>query len=1211
MRSWHNKLLLPLGIAIAAGLLSKTCLSREDLGLNGLWEHQTVADLAYPPPAYWRPRTVPCYLRGHGDQKAWFRKTFVLPGTMQGMRIKLLFDAVKYDGKVYVNGQLVGGHLGGYEPFELDISGAVRFDQENELLVAVSDWAAIVSKEVDLSNPKPGEDTRKRVKNAALAPVGGMYQVFGICQEVALRSVPDLSIEDVFVMTSFREKKITARVRLRNEGMEQKIASLTNKILDGQETVLILPEGDVTLASGGSRDVEVEAEWPDPHLWSPSDPHLYRLETTLTPSSGPPDEVRTRFGFREFWCEGDSFFLNGAKVHLFGTAVWPPHSVLSVKEIRKALLDVRAANNTVLRLHTQPWERTWYDVADEVGLPIIEEGAVWSGANLYRLDDPTFWSNFSDHLSRTVRRDRNHPSILMWSIENELIYSGFGTVWPGTEGELAKLGTVVKELDPTRPILYEGDLDPGGVADVIGLHYPHEFPSYHLWPETAYWMDEPIALAYAPGGSWQWDRKKPLYLGEFLWVGGPFLYYDSYSILYGDEGYADPLLYRNKVREWTWQMQIEAYRDYGVSGICPYSIFRDMVVTMGTVDLKPDKNHLYQVQKAAFQPKAVFVKDCDSRFFVGERIERSVRVYNDSMERCYFTLKWSVGKAVQTKKVRLGPGERMPEVVFFDVPATPGEFALKIELAEGGDTVFSEEKLYSAYPRNILSSPRDGRLVLYDVEGTTEALFAQQGISYLPVADLLVAEYDSFDILVIGKDSLGKEGLSDAVSQDIAEKWQKFCNKGGWAVVLEQSWYPEWMPLGLSPTDYRANFAFPRAVAHPIICGLSARELRWWRGDNRVTAGVLPKPLGGNFRVLVDVGSEKGLDNAALIEIPQGSGGYICSQMLLATKFASEPVAGILLQRILDYCSTSKHRLRHAGLVAEEDSEAVKTLSRLGLLYENLIGRLPTRDLSAYPLLIIAGGGDAWSEAAACLERLVSYVDAGGKLLLHRPSEQFLLAAGPVLTPHLEAVPNVTLPIQRSMHHECGSSMSNYELYWVDAPGTWTAPPVLSKGIAERVYRVRDGSGTPPEGIVFLTNPGAMVCVSRGKGFIFLDEITWEREQKNRDKADRIISTILTDLGALLITPSNPGVEAAPEIVDLALGGQSESATLVWRAKPGGLYAVEYLSDLVGETWRLAGNVVGKGNVVSWVDDGAITLFPPGNNLVRYRYYRIEAFEGL
>jgi hypothetical protein len=325
--------------------------------------------------------------------------------------------------------------------------------------------------------------------------------------------------------------------------------------------------------------------------------------------------------------------------------------------------------------------------------------------------------------------------------------------------------------------------------------------------------------------------------------------------------------------------------------------------------------------------------------------------------------------------------------------------------------------------------------------------------------------------------------------------------------------------------------------------------------------------------------------------------------MLIVTKFASEPVAAILFQRILDYCSSSKHRLRHAGLVAEEDSEAAKTLSRLGLLNENLLGRLAERDLSAYPLLIVAGG-DSWREATECLQGLVSYVEAGGRLLLHRPSEEFLAEAGPVLMPDLEAMPSGTVPILRSSHHECGSSVSNCELYWVDAPGTWTTPPVLSKAIAERVYRVRGGSGTPPEGVVFLTNPGAIVGVSRGKGFILLDEITWETEQKNRNKADRIISTILTDLGAMITTPSSPGVQATPEIIDVVLGRESRVATLLWRGKPGGAYAVEYLSDLVGETWQVVGNVAGNGNVVSWVDDGTTTVVLPGSEIVRHRYYR-------
>lgn len=1233
--------------AAAACLCSTDSPAREDVDLNGEWEYQEVTELTYPPPSAWQPTTVPGYLSGYNYEKAWFRTTFTLPASMSGMKIKLLFGGVKYDSKVYVNGQFLGGHLNGYNPFELDIANAVQFGVENELLVGLSDWTALFTSPVDFSNLQPGESPRDRAKNVIIAPIGGRYELYGIWQGVTLRSVPGFSAEDVFVVPSVREGKLTVRATVRNEDTIERTGTLRNQVLDGQQIVLTLPDAEITLAPGESAVKEVGASWPDARPWSLSDPHLYHLDTTLEPPSGLADEVVTRFGFREFWREGDSFYLNGTRINLLATSCWPPNNLMNAEDIRKVLEDVKASNNVAYRLHTQPWDETWYEVADEVGLLIVEEGAVWCDPAAYRLADPTFWANFGDHLTAAVKRDRNHPSLVMWSLENELLHCGGGNIYAGTEAELAKLGRLVKELDPTRPITYEADLDPGGEADVIGLHYPHEFPNYHLWPNTAYWMDEPIPIGFAPGGTWQWDRQKPLYIGEFLWV--PASSPDGFTILYGDEPYADATYYRSQAKGWTWRMQIEAYRGYGVNGMCPWTMFEDIATRWDALDLNTDENHLYQVQKEAYHPNAVFVKQYDSRFFIGETVERSLCIYNDTMRHGHYTLRWSVGGESSTRSFPMEPAERRRETITFQTPSTPRDFCLTIELLDGETTVFSDEKMYAACAAPLLTLAEGTRLGVFDTEGSTAALLTQQGVPYTPISDLAAAPYDQLDVLIVGKNSLGEEQALQVGAESIGARWEAFAESGGWVIVLEQSSYPRWMPLSLSATDYRANFAFPRAADHSIVSGMSAEDLRWWRGDNFVTAGSLSKPSRGNFRVLVDVGSQNGLDHAAMVEIPRGKGGFIFSQMLLVTKFSSEPMAGILLQRILDYCSHQSNHLRYAGLVAEPDSDAAKALSQLGLLHENLSGRLATQNVVIYPLLLIAGGDSAWNEAQASLGKLASYVEQGGKLLLHRPSDAFLSAAASTLFPDLEAASNVSVPILKGAQTEEVSALTNYDLYWIDQPGSWNREATLSENIADRVYRkrftlthyevievenmpvktgggavaggwnmyvngyvaqnitvakggdylfgviargtqaygeyprmvlridgkfedalvvksetwqlhslganlsagqhemalaftndawdppddrnlymdhVRYGLDPSPQDEVFLTRPGAIVQANRGSGLILLDEIAWETEQKNRGKAERIISTLLTELGATIRTPSGLRIEA-------------------------------------------------------------------------------------
>ena len=138
-------------------------------------------------------------------------------------------------------------------------------------------------------------------------------------------------------------------------------------------------------------------------------------------------------------------------------------------------------------------------VADELGVLVVEECAVWCDPRAYKLSDSAFWTNYSRHLSAAVKRDRNHPFDQCsgaWRTKSSTAVAS--SAYSATEAQLAAMGRVVKSVDPTRPITYEADLDPGGVADALGLHYPHEYPDYQVWPNAAWWMDQTIASRLGP-----------------------------------------------------------------------------------------------------------------------------------------------------------------------------------------------------------------------------------------------------------------------------------------------------------------------------------------------------------------------------------------------------------------------------------------------------------------------------------------------------------------------------------------------------------------------------------------------------------------------------------------------------------------------------------------------------------------------------------------
>ena len=1046
--------LLALGVLAVFGLSLEARAARTELDLGGSWQFQKVSQLSFPPSNNWQTVTVPGFLSGWQYEHAWFRRVFTLPSSMAGTQLKLRFGGVKYNAQVWLNGAFVGNYLNGYNPFELDITAAALISQTNELIVGVTDWTATFAAPVDFSTLGPYENARDHAKNTFLAPIGGRYELYGIWQPLKVVSVPAVSIADAFVMPSVRTQQLTVRLTLRNDSATTQTVSLTNRVLDGASTALALPDRQVAVPPLTNAQIDITSPWPSPHLWSPPDPYLYFLETTLVSSYGQ-DQLLTRFGFREFWTAGASFYLNGTPIHLLATATWPPSDLEDTNQIRQVLRDVKAGNNVAIRFHTQPWDEPWYNIADEIGLLVVEECAVWCDSWSYRLSDATFWTNYSQHLSAAVQRDHNHPSIVLWSLENELLSCGGEQACSNTDLQLGAMGRLVKGLDPTRPITYESDLDPGGAADALGLHYPHEYPDYQVWPNAAYWMDQTIARDWLPGGQWKWDRSKPLYIGEFLWVPGTSA--ADFTILFGDDAYSDSAYYRNQAKGLTWRMQIEAYRAYGVNGICPWTMFEDPAVVWGQFDLHPDTNFLYQAQKAAYHPNAVTVQEYNTHFFTGDTVQRTVHVYNDRLTPGSFTLRWCAGAGSwQSRTFSLPPAGQWSNAVPFQAPAASGPFALQFELSDATNVVFTNTLSCSALPRTTLAVPPGLKLGLYDPAGATATLFQRFSLPYTTVTNLHTAAYDQLSLLVVGRHALTNGPVPEIGAATIAAQWQDFALRGGWLLVLEQTNYPPWMTAGLSLQNFYASFAFP-SPDHPVTQDLTSDDLRWWADDHRLVTQAIAMPASGNFRVLAGVGSRSGLEYAAAVEVPLNAGGILCSQWLLTERFDREPLAGLLLQRLLNYCaSTASHlRPRPAALLAEPGSPAATRLTQLGLLAENFSGRLTNCDPALYPVLVVAGTNAAWQEARLQLASLTSFVERGGKLLLHHPDSAFLAAAQPVLFPDLDfADGNLGLILRRNITN-AAVRLANHDLYWIAQAGDWNQPEVLSTNIAHRFYRKR------------------------------------------------------------------------------------------------------------------------------------------------------------
>lgn len=962
-------LLLGASVALAAA-------PRAELSLNGEWACSLE-------PGKSRKVAVPGYLNGVDDEVAAFSREFAVPEAMRGQTLKLRFGGVKYNSAVFVNGKQLGTHFGGYEPFEVDVTDAVHFDKPNQLVVRCTTWAGVMTDgPKQFSKAGSWDQVRSAPRDRILAPIGGLYGLYGIWDDVTLVSHPAVYVKDLFIKPSVRRGELVVNYTLANESGADAEVELSAAV----EGAISLGKATVKVPAGKAATATLKAPWPKPRLWSHADPHLYILNSALrTPHSALGDALATRFGFREFWCQGPDFYLNGSKIHLLASSGWPPHGPKTRAEIAAFWQGLKACGCVAFRTHTQPWPAAYYDVADELGLLIIPEGAVWNDDDVYRVNDPAFWENYAAHLAAMVGSLKNHPSVVMWSLENEFTGGRVNDNTPYPKEQLIRLGKLVKQLDPTRPIMYESDGDPGGVADVIGIHYPHEYPDYTCWPNEGYWLDKPSPGSGGGGiflngeKAFLWKRDKPLYIGEFLWV--PSSDPAPHTIFFGDDAYRDYHRYRNLAKAEAWKMQILAYRVQGVSGICPWTVTEG-----GPLD---DTNALWRAHKWAYQPVAAYCLDYNTRFYAGEKVNRRLAVFNDILEPSKLTLSWTLSLgdktvAEESKKVELGPGGQQVLNVAVPMPTvesrTPAQW--RVTLDRDGRRVFDETHAYAIFPRPALPK-LTARIGLYDPKGATRKFFESAGLTTVPIRALDKLPAD-LEVLIIGAGAFAAEKTGGPVIGRVDPRrtaLDTFTAGGGRVLVLEQEAYPEGL-FDIQLTSHRSTMAFRLGQLPSPVGDLRDGDLRFWRGDHLVTQNEPPRPATGGWVPIVVSGSAAGLDHAPVLKRHVGRGCIVLSQLKLVETFAAEPAAGLALSGLLDHVARYLPAQRRTA-VDGGPREYHAHLRSLGLRFDDLTGKLAGADLKPYTCIVSRGGPEE-------LPALRKYVEEGGNLLLHRvPSDAY------------------------------------------------------------------------------------------------------------------------------------------------------------------------------------------------------------------------------
>lgn len=373
----------------------------------------------------------------------WYRKTFVIAPSDLGKRISIEFDGVFRDARVWINGHYLGNEESGYTSFAYNITEFLNYGGTN-----------VVAVRVDASLEE-----------------GWFYEGAGIYRHVWLTKTQPLHVAryGTFVTSELKQNsaELTARVTVANEGQKEAQFDIQQQVIDANG--LLLGEARVagaTLQPGRQGEYAGMITVANPKLWSIETPTLHTLVTTIRSGNVVVDQYETPFGIRSIRFDPDKgFFLNGKRVALKGTNIHQDHAGVGAA-IPNALQDFRIAQLKTIgcnayRCSHNPPTPEMLDACDRLGMVVIVENRLM-GTSQYH----------ANHLKEMILRDRNHPSVVLWSIGNEE-----WSIEGGDKGERisATMQTWAKEIDPTRPITQgiSGGWGRGSakVIEVMGFNY--------------------------------------------------------------------------------------------------------------------------------------------------------------------------------------------------------------------------------------------------------------------------------------------------------------------------------------------------------------------------------------------------------------------------------------------------------------------------------------------------------------------------------------------------------------------------------------------------------------------------------------------------------------------------------------------------------------------------------------------------------------------
>lgn len=450
----------------------------------------------------------------------WYRKKFDIASSELGRRISLEFDGVFRDCSIWVNGHFIGQNLSGYSGFSFDVSDYLNYGGQN-----------VVAVRVDASQYE-----------------GWFYEGAGIYRHTWLNTTHDIHLRNhgVFVSTSVKGKigKVQVSGEILNESVRTESVAVMAECLDEHGKIVATSNSkSVKVGHDSSSNFSISFDVNSPELWSIEAPKLYKTRLIVSQGNKEIDRYECNSGFRTIvFDKNRGILLNGTPVKIKGSCCHQDHAGVGsaipdrVNEWR--IEQLKSWGFNALRTSHNPPTPEVLDACDRLGMLVFDENRLLGSS-----------PEIVDQLTRLVERDRNHPSVMCWSLANE---EGEATTDRG--GRIAtSMIRVIRRLDPTRPISYASNAgnNAGGANSLVdwrGFNYMKisDIDKYHAeHPDQLIWGSEEASALSTRGeyfndkekgymasydvnepgwgataeGWWSFFNKRPWLAGAFVWTG--------------------------------------------------------------------------------------------------------------------------------------------------------------------------------------------------------------------------------------------------------------------------------------------------------------------------------------------------------------------------------------------------------------------------------------------------------------------------------------------------------------------------------------------------------------------------------------------------------------------------------------------------------------------------------------------------------------------